>query len=45
MVDPAWLQAGFRVTIALWDKPCGEDCARGPVAAMVVEISPREPAS
>jgi hypothetical protein len=45
MVDPGWQQEGRRVTIALWDKPCGEACTAEPVAAMVIELSPLEPAS
>lgn len=45
MVDPAWQQAGLRVTVALWDRPCGEGCDREPIAAMVVELSPLEPGS
>ena len=45
MVDPGWQQAGLRVTVALWGKPCGEACAREPVAALVVELSPLEPAA
>lgn len=43
MVDPGWQQAGLRVTVALWDKPCSEACDSEPVAAMVVELSPVEP--
>jgi len=45
MVDTAWRQAGIRVTIAFWEQPCGEACAVNPVAAMVVDLSPVEPAS
>lgn len=45
IVDPGWQQAGVPVTVALWDKPCGEACVREPVAAMVVELSPVEPAA
>lgn len=33
------------ITIALWDEPCGEDCRRGPDAAMLVVRSPLEPPS
>jgi hypothetical protein len=45
MVDPVWQQAGLRVTVALWDKPCGEACNSEPNGAMVVELSPLEPAA
>jgi hypothetical protein len=45
MVHPEWQQEGVRVTVALWDKLCGEACIREPLAAMVVELSPVEPAS
>jgi hypothetical protein len=45
MVDPGWLQAGVRVTVAFWDKPCGETCQREPLAAMIVGLSPLEPAA
>jgi hypothetical protein len=34
------------VTVAFWDKPCGEGCQRdAPAAALVVERSALEPAS
>ncbi len=45
MVDPGWQREGRRVTVALWDKPCGEACTAEPVAAMVIELSPLRPAS
>ncbi len=45
MVDPGWQQAGVAVTLALWDRPCGEACSREPVGAMVVPLSPLEPAA
>lgn len=45
MVDPGWQQAGLRVTVALWDRPCGEACTREPIAATIVELSPLEPAA
>lgn len=43
IVDPGWQQAGVPVTVALWDRACGEACAREPVGAMVVPISPVQP--
>ena len=45
MVDPVWQQAGLRFTVALWDKPCGEACTSEPLGAIVVELSPLEPAN
>lgn len=45
MVDAGWHQAGVPVTVAKWDGPCGEACAREPVGAMVVPLSPVEPAA
>jgi hypothetical protein len=44
-VDAGWQQAGIPVTIAFWDRRCGEGCSSEPVAAMTVELSPLEPAS
>jgi hypothetical protein len=31
------------ITIAFWDRPCGEACSRAPVAAVQLERSPDEP--
>lgn len=45
MIDPGWQQARLRVTVAVWDRPCGEACIREPIAAMIVELSPLEPAA
>jgi hypothetical protein len=45
MVDPGWQQAGVLVTVAFWDKPCGEACQREPIAAMIVGLLPLEPAA
>jgi len=34
------------ITVAFWDEPCGEGCQRAaPLAAMLVERSPLEPAA
>jgi hypothetical protein len=34
------------ITVAFWDKPCGEGCQRAaPIAAMLVARSPLEPAA
>jgi hypothetical protein len=45
MIDPGWQQAGVPVTVAVWDRACGEACAREPVDAIVVPLSPVEPAA
>jgi hypothetical protein len=43
MVDPGWQQSGVPVTLAVWERPCGEACSREPAGAMVVPLSPLEP--
>lgn len=45
MVDAGWQGAGVSVTVAFWDGPCGEACAREPIRSMVVPLSPVEPAA
>ncbi len=45
MIDPGWQQSGVPVTVAVWDRPCGEACSREPVRAMDVPLSPLEPAA
>jgi len=45
MIDLGWQQAGVPVTVAVWDRACGEACAREPIGAMVVPLSPVEPAA
>lgn len=44
MLQGNWEQLDVPITIAFWDKPCGEACQRDPIAAMVVVRSPLEPA-
>jgi len=36
-------QGAVRLTVAFWDKPCGESCQREPVVAMPVTLSPVVP--
>ncbi len=36
-------QGAVRLTVAFWDKPCGEGCQREPVVAMPVTLSPVAP--
>jgi hypothetical protein len=43
-VAPDW-QSADPVTVALWDKRCGEACSSEPVAALIVELSPVVPAA
>jgi hypothetical protein len=38
-------QLDVPITVAFWDRPCGEACQRAPIAAMVVARSPVEPAA
>jgi hypothetical protein len=38
-----WEQLDVPITIAFWDRPCGEACQREPIAAMVVVRSQLEP--
>ena len=40
-----WEQLDVPITIAFWDKRCGEACQREPIAAMVVVRSLIEPAA
>lgn len=42
-VDPGWQEGSVPVTVAVWDRACGEACARAPIGALVVPLSPIEP--
>ena len=45
MLQGNWEQMNVPMTIAFWEKPCGEACRTEPIAAMQVVRSPLEPAA